>query len=437
MTQLLRPVGYTGTLQTLTIPENFGSSFTAYLWGAGGGGGGGDYVSPTGGNGSGGGYSQVTVPVNAGDVISIAVGGAGGGGLGQRRSAAGGAAGASYVADQVFNLASVSGTRVSNGAWCGFLNTYGVWGTSGSTWDVTFSVSFPLSGYYTFTSSCDNYATIYVDGVEVLVAPGYTSSYDQLVFVTAGTRSIRIVAVNYGGPAGVALLIASGISYSGGSGGNAGGSGSSGAGGGSGGATVLFLNGNLVAVAGGGGGGGGAGRSSGGNSPGPTGQSSSSSAGQNGENKPGDGGGGGAGGGGYRGGNGGYTISGDQGAYAGTNGTSSGDVVANPTNINPANSNSPYYTGNPGRGGRGSNGNGSAGTSGYAVFDFDVSGLYIKESGSFTPVNTTYVKNNNVWTPVQTIWIKDGGTWKQVQGGSPPVFTSVSGNFGINPRPYS
>jgi len=437
MTQLFRPVGYTGTLQTLTIPENFGDTITAYLWGAGGGGGGGDYISPTGGNGSGGGYSQATVSVGTGDVISIAIGGGGGGGLGQRSSAAGGAAGASYVADQVFNLASVAGTRVSNGAWCGFLNTYGVWGTAGSTWDITFSVNFPSSRYYTFTSSCDNYATIYIDGNEVLVAPGYTSSYDQSVFVTAGTRSLRIVAVNYGGPAGVALLVSSGTSYSGGCGGDAGGSGSSGAGGGAGGATVLLLNGSVVAVAGGGGGGGGAGSSSGSSSPGPNGQSSSSTAGQNGQNKAGDGGGGGAGGGGSLGGNGGYYNSGDVGAQAGTYGTSNGDIVTNPTNINPANRSSPYYSGNPGTGGRGSNSNGSAGTSGYALFEFNITGLYVNNSGTFTPVDTTYVKNNNIWVPVQSTWIKDGGIWKQVQGGAPPLFTSVSGNFGVSPRTFS
>lgn len=437
MTQLFRPVGYTGTLQTLTIPENFGATVTAYLWGAGGGGGGGD-GGRSGGAGGGGGYSQFTINVAAGDVIEVAVGGAGGGGLGQRSSAAGGAAGASYVTDQIFNLANVSGTRVSNGAWCGFLNTYGVWGTAGSTWDITFPVEFPTSDYYTFTSSCDNYATMYIDGNEVATAPGYTSSYSNSVFVASGTRSLRIVAVNTGGPAGMALLISGGDSYSGARGGNAGGAGSSGAGGGSGGATVLLLNGTVVAAAGGGAGGGGAGvQSNGLSAPGTAGQTSGTNAGMDGQNKSGDGGGGGAGGGGYAGGNGGSVNSGDVGANAGAFGSSTGDVTANPSGVNPGNRTSPYYSGNPGRGGAGSNGNGAAGTSGYAVFEFNVAGLYVNNSGTFTSVDTTYIKDNNVWVPVQATWVKDGGIWKQVQGGSPPGFGSTTSNYGVSPRSYS
>lgn len=437
MTQLLRPVGYTGTLQTLTIPENFGSTITAYLWGGGGGGGGGDYTAPVGGTGSGGGYAQVVVPVSTGDVLSIAIGGGGGGGIGQRGSAAGGGAGASYVADQVFNLANVTGYRTSNPAWCGFLNTYGVWDQDQPlVWDSMYSVSFPSSGYYTFTSSCDNYATIYVDGVAVMTAPDYRSSFSQSVFVPFGVRTIRIVASNYGGPAGVALVISGGSSYSGGRGGNAGGSGSSGAGGGGGGATVLFLNGTEIAVAGGGGGGGGAGRSSGGNSPGPTGQSGSYSAGQSGQDKAGDGGGGGAGGGGVSGGNGGYTNSGDVGAVGGSYGSSLGDLTYNPDGPVPGAVTSPYYSGRPGYGGSGSNRNGSPGNSGYAVFVFDVSGLYVNDGGSFAPVNTTYVKNNDVWTPVKSVWVKDAGVWKQVQGGQPPTFGSTSSNYGVSPRDW-
>lgn len=437
MTQLFRPVGYTGTLQRLTIPENFGATITAYLWGAGGGGGGGDYISPRGGNGTGGGYSEATISVAPGDVLDIAIGGAGGGGRGQRSGAPGGAPGPSYVAALGFNLADVIGTRVSNGAWCTFLNTYGVWGgPSNWTWDNTIPVEFPASDYYTFTSSCDNSATIYVDGALVMTAPGFTESYTQSVFVTAGTRSIRVLAQNYGGPAGVGLLISTGNSYNGGRGGLAGPNGSSGAGGGGGGATVLLLNGNPVAIAGGGAGGGGCGATSGQNAPGTTGQSSTSHTGQDGQDKGGDGGGGGAGGGGVLGGNGGGVIGGDRGAGAGTYGSSSGSSTNDPNGITPGNSSSPYYSGNPGQGGRGSNGDGFAGTPGYALLEFDVAGVYVNNSGTYTPVNATYINDNGVWTPTTAIWIKDGGTWKQVQGSSPPTFVSTTSNYGITTRTY-
>lgn len=116
--------------------------------------------------------------------------------------------------------------------------------------------------------------------------------------------------------------------HAGGRGGNAGGSGSSGAGGGGGGASVIYVNGNLAALAAGGGGGGGAGDNYNGQGQGGT------SGSINGQDKSGDGGGGGGGGGGSPFGQGGATIDGDSGAYSGQNGISiaTGFTVTQGTN---------------------------------------------------------------------------------------------------------
>jgi len=231
------------------------------------------------------------------------------------------------------------------------------------------------------------------------------------------------------------LYIPGNAGFSGGRGGNAGGAGSSGSGGGSGGATVLLLNGSPVAVAGGGGGGGGGGNrgaAAGQSAPGTSGQSTSSSSGQNGQDKNGDGGGGGAGGGGVQGGNGGATPGGDQGGLAGVYGTSNGTTTANPSGRTPGGADTTYYTGTVGQGGV----NTLPGTAGYAVFVFNLPGVYVNQAGTYSPVTKVWIKNNGTWTQPQTIYVNNGGTWQQVLGSEPPTFTSIPGNFGVLSRPW-
>ncbi len=447
MTTVLRPVGYTGSRQQLTWPNYWGTQVTAYLWGAGGGGGGGDGGN-SGGNGTGGGYASVSFNVAVGDVIDVAVGGPGGGGQGNRSTGAGGSAGASLTGQTAWTtlnaVPSPSTIRVSNRAYCPFLNQYGIW--NDNIWDVlfdrTFTINFASTGYYTFTSSADNSAAIFVDGVEILSVRGYQSTYNTTISVSAGNHSVRILSYNeVYSPGAVALTIDGGLnSYSGGGGGAAGPSGSSGGGGGSGGATVVRVNGVVLAVAGGGGGGGGAGYRGGGpgNAPGPNGQSGGESAGQNGGNHPGDGGGGGAGGGGFRGGNGGYWGGGpssysDTYGQGGSFGSSDGWSIANPSEITPGGSNTEYYGGNS-TGGRGSANNGVQGAAGRAVFAFDASGIQVVNANDWRPAKQVYVKNSGVWQAAQAVYVKYNGTWQPVIGSIPLNFESVSGSFGVFAR---
>jgi len=436
--QVVRPVGYTGTLQQLTWNQGNNVPVSAYLWGGGGGGGGND--SNPGGNGCGSGYSQINFTVNNGDVIGVAVGGAGGPGAGGS-GAAGGTAGASWVDVTNFSTLDIANTpgnfRYTNGAYCSFLNQYGIWNItpSAAVFDQTNNITFSSSGYYTIVGSCDNYGTIYIDGTPVLSIDGFQSTYSSVVYVTAGVRAVRIYGYNSGGPGSIGVTINGGAGgYSGGRGGNSGGAGSSGAGGGGGGATVVFLNGVAVGAAGGGAGGGGGGNSgsaSGESAPGSRGQGTATS-GQNGQDKSGDGGGGGGAGGGWLGGLGGSTPGGDQGGYAGFYGLSSGSYE-NPTNRNPGGTSNSYYQTGVGRGGSST----ASGTSGYAVFQFNIPGGYVHTNGSFTPVSKTWIKANDTWNQVQSIYVKANGIWNQVLGGTPPTFSSASGNFGINPTPYT
>jgi hypothetical protein len=215
--------------------------------------------------------------------------------------------------------------------------------------------------------------------------------------------------------------------YYGGIGGSSGPAGRAGAGGGGGGATVVLLNGVPQVIAGGGGGGGGGGatgEAAGQSAPGDNG-SSGSTTGQNGTVKTGNGGGGGAGGGGLAGGTRGGTRPGDQGGLSGFYGTSFGSSVQNSTDTSPATTNS-YYIGNPGVGGS----RNSSGTAGFASVEFDLGGIYVKESGTFQASKSVLIKQNNVWNAVQSAWIKQDGIWKAVAGYTTPTFENVDGNFG-------
>jgi hypothetical protein len=443
MALVLRPAGYTGSLQQITWAQGNNVPVTAYLWGAGGGGGGND--TGTGGAGSGGQFSQVNFIVNEGDLLELAVGGPGQGGSSYGRNSGGGTPGASYTTSTAFNTrtaipASGPGGPVYpqwNSRYCTFLNNNGVWinPSSARSFDKTYSVTFPTDGTYQFQASADNYAMIYIDGRPALESYDYRSTYEVRIYVPAGTYEVRIVGTNTGGPAAVALVITGGVSYGGAGGGNSGPSGTSGAGGGGGGATVLLKNGNVIGVAGGGGGGGGGGNRTpinGESAPGFTGQAAAGqNAGQNGTQPQHDGGGGGGGGGGEGGGNGGFVRSGDQGAYAGSFGGGLG-FTANPSGRTPGGTGNPYYVPNVGQGGI--NG-GGAGVSGYAMMEFDISGTWINVSGAgWKQVNDVYVKSSNNWNKVKGIWAKDNGVWVPVINSYAPNWSVVTGKFGINPR---
>jgi hypothetical protein len=429
MTTQIRSLGFTNSLQRLTWNGPNNTQITAYIWGAGGGRGGNDRGS--GGLGSGGGYTEVGFVINNGDVVDIAVGGPGGNGVSGRGSAPGGAAGASYTTDTVFNsrtaIASPTVITSTNSNYVGFLNTYGIWTNpvSATYFDRTYTVNFPVSINYDFVASCDNYGTIYLDDEPILDVQGFTSTYSTTRTVSAGNHTVRMYGVNTGGPGSMALTINGGQSYSGGRGGVAGPRGSSGGGGGGGGATVIFKNNVPLAVAGGGGGGGGAGSpSSGSSAPGSRGQAADGiSAGQSGQNKSGDGGGGGAGGGGMGGGNGGLTRGGDSGAEAGAFGRSSAPSE-NPSGTFAGGRNNAYYPGSAG----------SAGSAGAAVLVFEIPGIFAHDGTSFQPVNNSWIKVNDTWREIQSSYIKTNGVWTMVAGGAAPDFIKISGNFGSSPR---
>ncbi len=431
------------------------STGKAYLWGGGGGGGGKDAATP-GGAGSGGGFAEVDFVLSEGDVLQVVVGGPGGSGQSGVAGQGGGSPGASYLTTAtIFNTRTTAASPAVfdqyNPNYCAFLNTYGVWesNTNLRDFDRFYTVFFPTTGLYTFTASADNSAVISMDGIPLFSATTFTQTFEQPVQVTAGNHTVRIQALNTGGPGSVALTISGGSNFSAGRGGNAGGAGSSGGGGGGGGATVLLLNGNVIGVAGGGGGGGGAGNGpQGQQAPGPNGQAPAlTNNGQNGTNKNGDGGGGGGGGGGLTGGNGGQSPGGDTGGQAGFYGGSFSvnGAAAGATGRLPAGATYPYWSSLRGYGGNGgafSPFTPSDGTPGYAVIEIDTVGGFVKDAGVWKPIEAAYIKVNNTWQRIQATYRKTTGgfffapqsIWQPISDSYSPLFSQSSTQVGINPR---
>ena len=104
--------------------------------------------------------------------------------------------------------------QITNGAYCGFLNTYGVWtdggGTQSTPFDLTYNINFGPGGNYIFEFSVDNSGEVYVDGAPVLVSTGefgYRQSFATVAYVPPGVHALRLHGINDGGPASFGLLV--------------------------------------------------------------------------------------------------------------------------------------------------------------------------------------------------------------------------------------
>lgn len=427
---LVKRFNYCGGTQSFTMPQGFSSSVEVYMWGAGGGVGGSDGGGP-GGAGGAGFYLHSTINLNAGDEVKVAVGGPGFGG----RSSSGGGAGSAggSFRQTVFNSRNPPAGPAqvyfqSNRAYCGFLNAYGVWESNGSagSFDRTYTVNFPISGYYVVESSCDNYGYVYIDGTLAVYTPGFGSTTSASVYVTAGNHSVRTYGVNTGGPASMGTVITT-ASLSGGTGGAAGPSGWSGGGGGGGGASVVIVNGDIVACTAGGAGGGGGSHNAGGYQADGSVNPSSHPAGGN---CPGDGGGGGGGGGGILPGLGGeYGYDRWRGGLAGAAGTSTSGAIVGYNGRFPQGTDSGYYSAPVAASGATESTSGGNGGPGMVVLVFTSTGSgKVKVGSAWKPMYQTYIKVNGAWRSVKTAWVKQNGQWRPIATSSPSDIPTTFSN---------
>lgn len=432
---------YTGGVQYFSVPSGYQPIIEAYMWGGGGAGGGAD--SHGGGAGAGGNYIYTQFTANTNDTIGIAVGGGGTQGGSSTGGGAGpGGAGVTNIAGYQFNGADagnagpvgwsgggggggaasaifVNGSPVSVAAGGGggggggnfsnginatgggtpgtlqvspaplwgtypdFLNYHGIWGNNGGSYDQTFQVNFPATLIYNITATADNEAHIYIDGVEVLSGADWGTVYSSTYQISAGTHSVRVYGINWGGPASIGCVIdhmAVG---------------------------TVFDSRYPPAY-----------------NYGPC---------QQGQSHPWDGGGGGGGGGGWPGGAGGgngQTVSGsDHGGGPGLSGSSYGYALfQDGSGQTPGGSTNPFYNscsigGSPG----------GAGGAGQVVLVMTFRGIaQYKNNGVWNPLLGSWVKANGVWKNIAQTAVKYNGHWVPTAGAqvnpNPPDYSHFGGD---------
>ena len=213
-----RGEGYFGGAGPATDGNRGGGTFSDPTGGAGGGGGDTNFGQPTnisgsdGGNGGFGVQNSITGTAlyysggggggkSAYNAGSNGTGGSGVGGNGGGQDAPFQGAATNTVIWSTLNLGGVS--RESNGAYCGFLNSYGVSDGGGLSRDVT--INFPQTGTYSFEFSVDNYGSVSLDGTKIYDVEGelnYRSSSAVTRTVTAGNHTLSIRGYNLGDPDG-------------------------------------------------------------------------------------------------------------------------------------------------------------------------------------------------------------------------------------------
>lgn len=169
--------------------------------GGGGGGGGGGQYSP--------GIPNRGTPGNAGTTY----GGYGQGKGGGDGAGGGGGGGGSNAPVNYPPSPSVTLYDTTYPVWNDFLNSYGVWFSSGGDvglWTaVNFTVNIPPSGgNYYFVVSADNHIELAVNGINVVNNNdwAYTNT-SGVMSLSSGFQTINIQALNDGGPAGFAAAM--------------------------------------------------------------------------------------------------------------------------------------------------------------------------------------------------------------------------------------
>lgn len=99
--------------------------------------------------------------------------------------------------------------KKSHSRYTAFLNTYGVWesNTYGPSFDRTYTFYVPISETYKIICSCDNIGYVYIDGAEVLQAPGFGADYSIDISLSIGNHTIRTYGINSGGEASMATVV--------------------------------------------------------------------------------------------------------------------------------------------------------------------------------------------------------------------------------------
>jgi hypothetical protein len=91
--------------------------------------------------------------------------------------------------------------------YCKLLNDFGVWPSTGETFDNTWMIDFPVDAYYNFRGAIDNLGQAWVDGQPLADINGQTKEYNSTKFITAGRKALRVTGRNTGGPKAAAFVV--------------------------------------------------------------------------------------------------------------------------------------------------------------------------------------------------------------------------------------
>lgn len=77
-----------------------------------------------------------------------------------------------------------------------------------SNFDRTYTLNFPVSGYYCFTGQADNYGTFSLDGEVIFETADFIGPPgNKTLLVTQGNHTVTISGYNSGGPAGIGMTV--------------------------------------------------------------------------------------------------------------------------------------------------------------------------------------------------------------------------------------
>jgi len=97
--------------------------------------------------------------------------------------------------------------RPTQSNYCKLMNDFGVWPSTGETFDNTWMVDFPVDAYYNFRGSVDDSGQAWIDNQQLADIGGHSKEYNSTKFITAGRKALRITGKNNKGHKAAAFVI--------------------------------------------------------------------------------------------------------------------------------------------------------------------------------------------------------------------------------------
>jgi len=97
--------------------------------------------------------------------------------------------------------------RPTQSNYCKLMNDFGVWPSTGETFDNTWMVDFPVDAYYNFRGAVDDSGQAWIDNQQLADINGFAKEYNTTKFITAGRKALRVTGKNNKGHKAAAFVI--------------------------------------------------------------------------------------------------------------------------------------------------------------------------------------------------------------------------------------